>query len=115
MAKKAHESLQNSEAIQQLVPLLRLREAKNWATIGFKSFSKMLSAILIELYGRDAVTKRDCLNDFYSDAIGMREEGVQTAVDFVEHLLRYGLNYMTVDYYFSVLTIVHTFSLNRED
>jgi len=45
----------------------------------------------------------------------MREEGVQTAVDFVEHLLRYGLNYMTVDYYFAVLTIVHTFSLNRED
>mmetsp|Transcript_8043 Transcript_8043/g.9631 ORF Transcript_8043/g.9631 Transcript_8043/m.9631 type:complete len:117 (-) Transcript_8043:748-1098(-) len=33
----------------------------------------------------------------------------------VEALQRFGMNYLTVDYYFAILTLAHTYSLNRED
>lgn len=36
-------------------------------------------------------------------------------MSLVEILLKFGLNHLTVDYYFAILTLAHTFSLNREE
>ena len=37
------------------------------------------------------------------------------SLDLMELLLRYGDNFMVVDYYFAFLIIAHQFSLNRGD
>ena len=86
MATKAHEipNHNNAQAILSLVPMLNLREAKNWSIIGLKSLAKIKCAIFIELYGKKTLESKDCLNEFYADAISMRDEGVSTAVNMVE-------------------------------
>jgi len=77
MAKAAQSADSASNlAIRELQPLIRLREAKNWARIGFQTFSKMQSAYLVELYGAEALKKKDFLNDFYADAVQLRHDSV---------------------------------------
>ena len=38
-----------------LLPLVKLREAKNWATIGFKTLARIQTQTLIQLFGRVAL------------------------------------------------------------
>ncbi len=72
MASKAYESV-NCQTILSLVLMLKLREAKNWAIIGMKSFARIQCALFVELYGKKALSSKDCLNEFYADAVTMRE------------------------------------------
>jgi len=44
-----------------------------------------------------------------------RHDSISTSVTLIDCLLRFGLNHLTVDYYFAILTLAHTFSLNREE
>ena len=61
------------------------------------------------------MSQRDILNDFYSTIITKRHDSITTACALVESLLRFGMNHLTVDYYFAILTLAHTFSLNRQE
>ena len=102
--------------LKPLLPLIKLRQAKNWATIGFKTLSALEQGSLLQLFGADALQQRDILNDFYAEVVESRLDSVQTSVSLVESLLRLGgLNHLTVDYYFAILTLAHSFSLNREE
>ena len=75
----------------------------------------MQSANIVELYGAEALQKKDFLNDYYADAVHLRHDSVQNGLDMLESLQRFGLNYLTVDYYFALLTLSHTYSLNRDE
>lgn len=55
------------------------------------------------------------LNDFYAEVVELRHDSVVSSANTVECLLKFGLNHLTVDYYFSILTLAQTFSVNRED
>ena len=69
----------------------------------------------MQLFGREALEQRDILNDFYTEVVEQRNESVATSCGLVESLLRFGMNHLTVNYYFAILTLVHTFSLHREE
>lgn len=55
------------------------------------------------------------MNDFYAEVVELRHDSVVSSANTVECLLKFGLNHLTVDYYFSILTLAQTFSVNRED
>lgn len=99
----------------RLVPLVHLREAKNWSAIGFKAFSNIQLASFVALFGSDALQTKDVLNDFHAEVVSLRHDSVGAAASTVECLFKFGLNYLTVEYYFSILTLAQTFSVNRED
>lgn len=45
----------------------------------------------------------------------MRHDSVINGLSRLESLQRFGMNYLTVDFYFATLVLAHTYSLNRED
>ena len=112
LAAKAYDS-PNEAAILGLTPLIKLREVNNWSVIGFKSFAKTQASIFIELFGGSVLGRKDCLNDFYADAISMRHESVDTGMLMMETLLKFGKNFLSVNYYFAILVLAHTYCLNR--
>ena len=70
---------------------------------------------LINLFGRQALEQRDILNEFYADIITLRHDSIQSGITLIEALLAFGTNHLTVDYYFAILVLMHTASLNREN
>ena len=83
--------------------------------IGFQTLSEIQLATLVQLYGPNALNQRDILNDFYSTIILRRHDSISVASALVESLLRFGMNHLTVEYYFAILTLAHTFNLNRQE
>lgn len=67
------------------------------------------------MYGLNALNQRDVLNDLYAQMISKRFDSVTTSCALIESLLRFGTNHLTVEYYFAILTLAHTFSLNRHE
>lgn len=43
-------------------------------------------AIFVELYGAEALSKRDFINDFYADAISLRHDSVLNGIARLESL-----------------------------
>jgi hypothetical protein len=43
----------------------------------------------------------------------MKDQNALAALDLIELLLKYGENYMAIDYYFAYLIVCHQFGLNR--
>lgn len=95
--------------------MVKLREAENWAQIGFKTLSQIQYVNLLKIFGKDGVQSRDVLNSLYAELINHRFESAQKSFTLVDSLLKFGLNHLTVDYYFAFLTLAHTFCLNRHD
>ena len=72
-------------------------------------------ASFVALFGKEALQTRDVLNDFHTEVVDLRHDSVAASSNTIECLLNFGLNHLTVNYYFSVLVAAQTFSVNRED
>ena len=95
--------------------MMKLREAENWSQIGFKSLSDVQLINLLKIFGKEGIQSRDILNSLYTEVITYRFESAQKCFILVESLLKFGMNYLSVDYYFAFLSLAHTFCLNRHD
>ena len=47
--------------------------------------------------------------------VDQRNDSVANGLALVDALLAFGTNHLTVDYYFAILILMHTYSLNREE
>ena len=46
----------------------------------------MQSANIVELYGAEALQRKDFLNDYYADAVQLRHDSVQNGLELLESL-----------------------------
>jgi hypothetical protein len=53
------------------------------------------------------------LNTFYQYLITLKDQSVSATLDLLDLLLKFGDNFMVVDYFFAYLIIAHQFALNR--
>ena len=70
---------------------------------------------LLKIFGKEGIQSRDVLNSLYTEVIEYRFDSAQKCFTLIDSLLKFGMNHLTVDYYFAFLTLAHTLCLNRSD
>mmetsp|Transcript_29918 Transcript_29918/g.29093 ORF Transcript_29918/g.29093 Transcript_29918/m.29093 type:complete len:93 (+) Transcript_29918:185-463(+) len=87
----------------ELKPLLSLTKALTWEQVGSSLMSRSELANTLKIFGREALKQRSFLNGMYKQVHTMKEVSVQKTWDLFDILIKYGANYMTVDYYFAFM------------
>ena len=93
--------------------MLTLAKALCWESIGSSILSKVNLVNIIKIHGKGALRQRQVLNTFYRYLITLKDHSICACLDLMELLLKYGDNFMVVDYYFAYIVIAHQFALNR--
>jgi len=44
----------------------------------------------------------------------LKDHSVHSTLDLIELLLKFGDNFMVIDYYFAFIVVAHQFALNRQ-
>lgn len=107
------EAVINRNFIKELKPLLTLTKALAWDSIGSSLLNRVNIVNVIKLQGKSALRQRQVLNTFYSYVMTLKDQNALAALELMEMLLKYGDNFMLVDYYFAQLILCHQFALNR--
>jgi len=87
--------------------MLSLAKALSWESIGSQILKRVHLVNVIKIHGKQALKQRQVLNTFYKYVIMLKDHSATHALDLMELLLKYGENYMVVDYYFSFIIVAH--------
>ena len=93
--------------------MLTLAKALCWESIGSGLLSRVNLVNVIKIHGKSSLRQRHVLNTFYQHLITLKDQSVSASLDLMDLLLKFGHNFMVVDYYFAYRTIAHQFALNR--
>ena len=61
----------------------------------------------IKVSGVIALQNKDVINSIYSHILKKKDESVKKTLDLTETLLKYGSNFLAVDYFFTFLCSVY--------
>lgn len=53
------------------------------------------------------------MNTFYRYAVHLKDVSALGSLDLIDMLLKYGENFLAVDYYFAFIVVAHQLALNR--
>ncbi len=93
--------------------MLTLTKALCWESIGSGLLSRVNLVNVIKIHGKSALKQRQVLNTFYRYLITLKDQSVGATLDLMDLLIKYGDNFMVVDYYFAYIIIAHQFAVNR--
>ena len=108
-----HEFNTRKDFIDELMPLVKLRQFQNYSNIGCSNIAASHLVSMIALFGRRVFQIRDIVNALYTYAVMYREQDALKSFSLVSNLMEYGDNFLVVDCYFPVLALTHTFMVNR--
>jgi len=87
--------------------MLTLSKALCWESIGSGLLSRVNLVNVIKIHGKGALRQTNVLNTFYRYLITLKDHSVGACFDLMDLLLKYGDNFMVVDYYFAYIIVAH--------
>ena len=86
-----------------------------WDEIGSQLLSRTHIVNIIKVFGKKSLSQRNVLNSLYKQLMILKDVSVAQSLELMDLLIKYGTNYMTVDYYYAYIMVAHQFALNRDE